>query len=257
MNNRDVDQLKPKLLDQVREALQVRHYSPRTETSYIGWIKRFIFFHNVRHPGEMAEPEINAFLSHLALKKKISASTQNQALSALLFLYRHVLGREVGNLGDVVRARKPRRLPVVMTREDVKAILNTLTGNKKIMATLMYGAGLRLMECLQLRVQDIDFSRNEILVRNGKGAKDRIAMLPESIKISLNDHLKEVKTLHEHDLADGWDAFKCLSLWIENIPMHQSNGVGNGFFPRSTDGRISRRVKKGGTTWTNHWFKKL
>ena len=152
----------------------------------------------------MAEPEINAFLTHLAVKEKVSASTQNQALSALLFLYRHVIGREVGDLGEVIRARKPTRLPVVMTREEVKAVLANLTGDKWLMASLMYGAGLRLMECLRLRVQDIDFSRNEILVRDGKGAKDRITMLPESLKIPLQEHLKKVKAIHERDLADGW-----------------------------------------------------
>jgi integron integrase len=152
----------------------------------------------------MAEPEINAFLTHLATKEKVSASTQNQALSALLFLYRHVLGREVGDLGEIIRARKPKRLPVVMTRGEVKAVLTNLTGDKWLMASLMYGAGLRLMECLRLRVQDIDFSRNEILVRDGKGAKDRITMLPESLKALLQRHLKIVKAIHERDLADGW-----------------------------------------------------
>jgi len=152
----------------------------------------------------MAEPEINAFLTHLAVKQKVSASTQNQTLSALLFLYRHVIGREVGDLGEVIRARKPTRLPVVMTREEVKAVLANLTGDKWLMASLMYGAGLRLMECLRLRVQDIDFSRNEILVRDGKGAKDRITMLPKSLKAPLQDHLKKVKAIHEEDLAENW-----------------------------------------------------
>lgn len=194
----------PRLLDQLKEALRSRHYSRRTEETYCHWVKRFIYFHNIRHPAEMAEPEINAFLTHLAVKEKVSASTQNQALSALLFLYRHVLGREVGHLGDVIRARKPTRLPVVMTREEVKAVLANLTGDKWLMASLMYGAGLRLMECLRLRVQDVDFSRNEILVRDGKGAKDRITMLPESLKAPLQDHLKKVKTVHERDLSDGW-----------------------------------------------------
>jgi len=126
----------------------------------------------------MAEPEINSFLTHLAVNEKVSVSTQNQALSALLFLYRHVLSREVGDLGEVIRARKPKRLPVVMTREEVKAVLANLPGDKWLMASLMYGSGLRLMECLRLRVQDIDFSRNEIIVRDGKGAKDRVTMLP-------------------------------------------------------------------------------
>jgi len=194
----------PKLLDRLREALRSRHYSRRTEQTYCHWVRRFIFFHNVRHPAEMAEPEINAFLTHLAVKEKVSASTQNQALSALLFLYRHVIGREVGELGDVIRAHKPRRLPAVMTRDEVKAVLSSLSSDKWLMASLMYGAGLRLMECLRLRIQDIDFSRNEILVRDGKGAKDRITMLPESLKGPLQDHLKRIKEVHDRDLAAGW-----------------------------------------------------
>ncbi len=152
----------------------------------------------------MAEPEMNAFLTHLALNEKVSASTQNQALSALLFLYRHVLGRKVGDLGEVIRAKKPKRLPVVMTRDEVKAVLSNLAGDKWLMASLLYGAGLRLMDCLRLRVQDLDFSRNEILVRDGKGAKDRITMLPASLKIPLQEHLRSVKATHERDLADGW-----------------------------------------------------
>jgi integron integrase len=195
--------LKPKLLDQLREALRSRHYSRRTEQTYCQWIKRFIYFHNVRHPAEMGEPEINAFLTHLAVKQKVSASTQNQALSALLFLYRHVIGREVGDLGDVIRARKPKRLPVVMTREEVKAVLGCLRGDKWLMANLMYGAGLRLMECLRLRVQDIGFAENQILVRDGKGFKDRVTMLPALIKAPLLEHLERVRTIHRTDLEAG------------------------------------------------------
>jgi len=195
---------KPKLLDQLREGLRARHYSRRTEQTYCSWVKRFIYFHNVRHPAEMAEPEINAFLTHLSVKEKVSASTQNQALSALLFLYCHVIGREIGDLGDVIRARNPKRLPVVMSRDEVKAVLKNLQGDKWLMASLMFGSGLRLMECLRLRVQDIDFLRNEILVRDGKGAKDRITMLPESIKFPLQKHLKQVKAIHEKDLTAGW-----------------------------------------------------
>jgi integron integrase len=152
----------------------------------------------------MAEPEINAYLTHLAVKEKVSASTQNQALSALLFLYRHVLDREIGDLGEMIRARKPRHIPVVMTRDEVKSVLANLAGDKWLMASLMYGCGMRLMECLRLRIQDIDFARNEILIRDGKGAKDRITMLPESLKTPLQDHLKKVKGVHERDLADGW-----------------------------------------------------
>ncbi|MBI4537008.1 MAG: integron integrase [candidate division NC10 bacterium] len=206
----------PKLLDQLREALRSRHYSRRTEESYCHWaclprreaarrrqVKRFIFFHHVRHPAEMAEPEINPFLTHLAIKENVSGSTQNQALSALRFLYRHVLGREVGDLGHVMRARRPHHLPVVMTREEVKAVLGGLRADKWLMASLMYGAGLRLMECLRLPIHDIDLARNDILVRDGKGAKDRITMLPESLKTALQDHLRGVKAIHDHDLADG------------------------------------------------------
>ncbi len=194
----------PKLLDRLCEALRSRHYSRRTEQCYCHWVKRFIFFHHVRHPAEMAEPEINAFLTHLAVKEKISASTQNQALSALLFLYRHVLDRVIGDLGDVIRARKPKRLPVVMTREEARAVLSHLEGDKRLMAALMYGAGLRLMECLRLRVQDIDFARNELTVRDGKGSKDRRTMLPESLKPPFLAHLRKVRRVHESDLADGW-----------------------------------------------------
>jgi integron integrase len=199
-----MDSEKPRLLDQLRAALRSRHYSHRTEQTYILWVKRFIHFHKLRHPAEMAEPEINAFLTYLAVKKKVSASTQNQALSALLFLYRHVICHEVGDLGEVIRARKPTRLPEVMTRDEVKAVLSQISGDKWLMASLMYGTGLRLMECLRLRVQDIDFSRNEILVRDGKGAKDRITMLPETLKAQLQNHLKKVKAIHEKDLNEGW-----------------------------------------------------
>lgn len=194
----------PKLIDRLREALRARHYSRRTEQSYCHWVKRYIFFHHVRHPAEMGEPEINDFLTHLAVREKVSASTQNQALCALLFLYRYVLDKPVGDLGDVIRARKPKRLPVVMTRDEVKTVLAHLDKDKRLMAALMYGTGLRLLECLRLRVQDIDFARSEILVRDGKGAKDRITMLPESLKIPLQEHLCKVKAIHEKDLADGW-----------------------------------------------------
>jgi integron integrase len=195
---------KPKLLDRLRQELRARHYSRRTEQAYVLWVKRFIFFHGVRHPAQMAEPEINAFLTHLAVKEHVTASTQNQALAALLFLYRHVLGRQIGDLGEVIRARKPRRLPVVLSRDEIKAVLAHLRGDKLLMASLMYGAGLRLMECLRLRVQDIDFSRNEILVRGGKGAKDRVTMLPTSLKAPLREQLNRAKVIHERDLAEGW-----------------------------------------------------
>ncbi|MGH2566917.1 MAG: integron integrase [Bacteroidota bacterium] len=191
-------------MERLREALRSRHYSPRTEQSYCHWVRRYIYFHNVRHPDEMAEPEMNAFLTHLAVQGRVSASTQNQALAALLFLYRHVIGREVGNLGEIIRARKPAHLPVIMTRDEVKTVLANLSGDKWLMASMMYGAGLRLMECLCLRVQDLDFFRGEILVRSGKGAKDRVTMFPETLRGPMQEHLKKVKVLHQQDLADGW-----------------------------------------------------
>jgi integron integrase len=190
-------------MDQLRTNLRTRHYSRRTEQAYCLWVRRFIFFHGLRHPAEMAEPEINAFLAHLAVQGKVSASTQTQALSALLFLYRHVLGRQIGELA-LVRARKPARLPVVLTRDEVMAVLARLDGDRLLMASLLYGAGLRLMECLRLRVQDIDFARNELTVRDGKGGKDRVTMLPASLAPPLKQHLRRVKAVHEHDLAEGW-----------------------------------------------------
>ena len=195
---------KPKLLDQVRQAIRTRQYSYQTEKAYVGWIKRFIFFHGKRHPAEMREPEIARFLSSLATDRHVSASTQNQALNALLFLYHEVLGKEVGYVNGVVRAKRPHRLPVVLTREEVRSILGQLQGLEWIMAMLLYGAGLRLMECLRLRVKDIDFSRNEILVRDGKGKKDRVTMLPTAVKESLSRHLEQSRKQHLSDLQDGF-----------------------------------------------------
>ncbi|MHC4628311.1 MAG: phage integrase N-terminal SAM-like domain-containing protein, partial [Planctomycetota bacterium] len=192
---------RPRLLEQLHQALRSRHYSRRTEQTYCQWVKRFIYFHKVRHPAEMAEPEINAFLTHLAVTERVSASTQNQALSAILFLYRHVLNRKIGDLGEVIRARKPKRLPVVMTREEVKLVLGHLKGDKWLMANIMYGAGLRVRECLRLRVQDVDLAASQILVRDGKGFKDRVTMLPNVIKRPLLEHLEVVKKIHERDLA--------------------------------------------------------
>jgi integron integrase len=194
----------PKLLVRVRDALRSRHYSKRTEDSYVVWIRRYIFFHKMRHPAEMAESEVNQFLTHLAIKDKVSASTQNQALSALLFLYRYVLDRPLGQLGEVIRARKSKRLPVVLTREEVRAVLGGLRGEQRLIAVLMYGTGMRLMECLRLRMKDVDFGSNEILIRQGKGDRDRRTMLPVKVKPPLQQHLERVKKIHARDLADGY-----------------------------------------------------
>jgi len=180
---------KPKLLDQVRDAIRTRHMSYRTEEAYVHWIKRYILFHHKRHPAEMGAAEVSAFLSSLATASHVSASTQNQALAALLFLYREVLAQDFGWLHDLVRAKRTPRLPVVLTREEVKAILGALRGREWLMVMLLYGAGLRLEECLSLRVKDIDLGRNEITVREGKGGKDRRTMLPAAAREPLRTHL--------------------------------------------------------------------
>ena len=194
----------PRLLDRLRDALRVRHYSPRTEQAYTSWVVRYVRFHSLRHPDQLAEPEVNSFLSYLAQVERVSASTQTQARAALIFLYRHVLARPLGDLGRVARARQPTRVPAVLSRDEVRAVLAQLEGDCRLMAALMYGAGLRLGECTGLRVQDLDFARGQITVRRGKGAKDRVTLLPVSLRDSLQEHLERVRQLHLADLAAGW-----------------------------------------------------
>ncbi|TLM98736.1 MAG: integron integrase [Actinobacteria bacterium] len=191
-------------MEQLRRALKARHYSDRTVEAYSMWVRRYLYFHGLRHPSEMGEAEINAYVTYLAVEAKVSASTQTQALSALLFLYRHVLGYDVGDLGQVVRARKPVRVPVVLTRDEVRSVLNEMHGETRLMASILYGSGLRLSECLTLRVTDVDLQRGEITVFDGKGAKARVTMLPESLKVPLRRHLERVQAIHRADLADGW-----------------------------------------------------
>src|SRR3989454_3569569 len=173
---------RPRLLDRVREAIRARHYSRRTEKAYVHWIRRFIFFHDKRHPADMGAPEVTRFLSSLAVEGKVAASTQNQALSALLFLYGEVLAVDLPWMDEIVRAKRPQRLPVVLTRDEVRAVLRRLDGPPRLMAFLLYGAGLRLLECCRLRVQDVDFGTNQIVVRSGKGDKDRMTMLPAAAR---------------------------------------------------------------------------
>ena len=170
--------VKQKLLEQLRHMIRVKHFSIRTEQAYIYWVRQFILFNGKRHPLEMTESEVGQFLSHLAVRKKVAASTQNQALSAILFLYKHVLKKEIGWLDDVERARRPTKIPVVFTRNEVMKILLRLDVAKWLIVSILYGSGLRLMECLRLRVKDIDFGYNQIVVRDGKGQKDRVTMLP-------------------------------------------------------------------------------
>ncbi len=187
----------------MRQTLRARHGSRRTEKAYVGWIRRYILFHGKRHPADMGAAEITQFLSALAVQRNVAASTQNQALSALLFLYRNVLEQELPWLEDVVRARKPERLPVVLTRDEVRAVIRELDGPARLLALLLYGAGLRVLEAARLRVKDVDFARNELVVRGGKGDRDRVTMLPGAVKSDLAKHLEVVRAQHEADLRQG------------------------------------------------------
>src|SRR5262249_38392739 len=196
-------QAKPKLLDQLRDVLRTRHYSIRTERAYTDWVRRFILYHRMRHPAGMGPSEVGQFLTHLAVRRNVASSTQNQALNALLFFYREVLNRELGQVGGVVRARKPQRLPSFLSSAETQQVLNLMQGTHQLMARLLYGSGLRLMECCRLRVKDVDFEQNQIVVRDGKGEKDRVTMLPLQTKERLREHLHRVQRLHENDLKTG------------------------------------------------------
>lgn len=193
-----------KLLDRTQRLLRAKHYSHRTEKAYLGWIRRFILFHGKRHPVHMGRKEIEVYLSHLATKRKVAASTQNQALSAILFLFRTVLERPTDYRIDAVRARRPKRVPTVLSQEEVRRVLSSLTGTHSLMARMLYGGGLRSSECVRLRVKDIDFSLRQIVVRDGKGAKDRLTILPDSIVSQLQAHLSRVRLLHRNDLSQGY-----------------------------------------------------
>ena len=193
----------PKLLDQVRDKLRVKHYSIRTEEQYLQWIRRFILFHDKRHPKGMGAGEVEAFLTDLAVRGKVAASTQNQAKSAILFLYKQVLETELPWLDNVTQAKAPQRLPVVLTQKEVQSVLGKLSGTHWLVASLLYGAGMRLMEAIRLRAKDVEFTRGEIIVREGKGFKDRVTMLPQSVAAPLKLHLAKVKALHDEDLSHG------------------------------------------------------
>lgn len=195
--------LKPKLLDEVRRVIRLKHYSIRTEQSYIQWIRQYIFFHNKRHPSELDNSHIESFLSHLATQRNVSSSTQNQALHALVFLYKRVLNIEIGEVNNVLRAKTPSRLPVILSRQEVGSIISQLQGTHWLIASLLYGSGLRLMECLRLRVQDIDFNYKCIMVRDGKGAKDRVTILPMELLDALQQQIRRVKEIHRADIQQG------------------------------------------------------
>lgn len=196
-------QQKTKLLHSLRANLRLRHFSPRTEEAYVSWVRRFVRFHGLRHPGELGEGEVVAFLTHLSVERRVSASTQGQALAALLFLYREVLGRPLARLGRIPRARAPTRLPVVLTPLEVERVLAGLKGVANLVGGLLYGSGLRLMECLTLRVKDVDLERGELRIRRAKGAKDRVTVLARAARGPLAEHLEAVRRLHVRDLAEG------------------------------------------------------
>ncbi len=195
---------KPRLSEQIQNVMRLKHCSLRTEQSYLQWIKRFVYFNKHQNPLHMGEKEVSDFLTHLAVKEKVSSATQNQALSATLFLYREVFKHEIGWINNLQRAKKSERIPVVFTREEAKSVLARLDGTKWLMASLLYGSGLRLMECLRLRIKDIDFTMNQIIIRDGKGNKDRVTMLPISLKEPLKKHLQRVGILHKDDLKEGF-----------------------------------------------------
>jgi integron integrase len=230
----------PRLLDRVRQVLRVKHYAIRTEEAYVGWIRRYVLFHQKRHPQEMGMPEVEAFLTDLAVHQRVAASTQNQALSALLFLYAEVLQQPLAGPLNPVRAKQPKRLPVVLTRTEVRRVLDALTGVQHLMGQLLYGSGLRLMECLRLRVKDLDFDQRQIVVRDGKGAKDRVTMLPDRLVTPLQDHLQHVKLVHERDCRNGYGAVYLPDALERKYPNAQREWIWQYVFPAeslSTDPR--------------------
>lgn len=195
--------LRPRLLPQIRAALRVRHYSPRTEEAYVAWVRRYVAFHGTRHPADLDAADVARFLTHLANDRHVGSATQNQALAALLFLYRDVLGRDFGWLTGVVRAKRPKRLPVVLSREEVRRVLDAMSGMPKVMAHLLYGSGLRLNECIGMRVKDVDFGRRQLTVRAGKGNRDRLTVLPDVVGPVLGRQVEKGRARHEQEVAAG------------------------------------------------------
>ena len=237
---------KPKFIEQMRSFMRARRYSLRTEQAYLDWVRRFILFHAKRHPREMAETEIVEFLTHLAAQRNVAASTQNQALSALLFLYQQFLGKKLGRLDGALRASRPPRLPVVLTREEVRAVLAHVRPPYRLMAELLYGSGLRLLECLRLRVKDVDFGYSRIVVRDGKGAKDRVTMLPGRLRRPLKEHLAHAKAVHERDLQLGFGSVYLPDALERKYPNAHRSWMWQYVFPaakRSVD-PVSGRVQR-------------
>ena len=237
---------KAKFLDQLRTFMRTRRYSRRTEQAYIDWVRRFILFHGKRHPRQLGEDEVVEFLSELAVKRKVSASTQNQAFCALLFLYQKFLERKLGSLEGTLRSQRPARLPVVLSREEVRAVLAHIRPPYRLMLELVYGSGLRLLECLRLRIKDVDFDYGRIVVRDGKGAKDRITMLPGRLRRSLKEHLAHAKAVHERDLQLGFGSVYLPDALQRKYPNAHRSWMWQYVFPaakRSVD-PVSGRVQR-------------
>lgn len=232
----------PRLLDQVRQAIRLRHYSRRTEQAYVRWIRRYIHFHDRRHPVELGGEAVTRFLSWLAEERRVSASTQTQALSALLFLYRHVLRLDLPWMTEVVRAPARPKVPVVLTREEVRVVVRRMQGVERLVIMLLYGSGLRLLEALRMRVKDIDLDQDQIVVRGGKGDKDRVTMLPQSLKVELKRHLSEVRVVHERDLGRGAGAVELPSALARKYPNAERDWVWQWVFPAS---RLTREAESG------------
>jgi integron integrase len=230
------------LLDQVRERIRLKHYSPKTEQAYVTWVRRFLAFHDGRHPGTMGEPEVTAFLNDLANRRRVAATTQNQALSAILFLYREVMGCELPWLDDLVRAKIPARMPVVLTVKEVQAVLVRIGGVAGLVAQVLYGSGLRLMEGLRMRTQDLDLERGEIAVRQGKGSKDRVTMLPQRLRGPLGEHLERVRQQHHRDLEKGAGCVEMPRLLASKFPRSMREWRWQWVFPGS---RIYRDTETG------------
>lgn len=229
-----------KLLDQVRDAIRVKHYSYRTEETYIQWIRRFILFHNKRHPKEMGVPEIEAFLTHLAIEGNVASATQNQALSALLFLYQEVLCQPLDGRIDAIRAKRSRKLPTVLTPDEVRSVLQQMSGVHRIIVQLLYGSGLRLREAMQLRIKDLDFPHHQIVVRDAKGQESRVTMLPTSAVTPLQEHLKMVQRLHQQDLEHGYGAVVSPFALARKYPNANRQWIWQFVFPSSTRCRDPR-----------------
>ena len=223
-----------KLLDVVRETVRLKHYSYRTEQTYVDWIKRYLLFHQKKPPREMGGEEIRAFLTHLAVEKNVAAATQNQALNAILFLYREVLKIELGNIGEYLRAKGHKRLPTVLTKEEVQNIMKHLSGVEHLIVQLLYGSGLRLAEALNLRVKDVDFAQNQLIIRDTKGKEDRVTPLPQRIQASLKEHLQTVQRLHRQDLERGYGSVYLPYALAQKYPTADREWIWQYIFPSYT-----------------------